>query len=127
MPPITSIDQVDVVAGDQACGVGGEQPVGDVDLARRVEAAYGDADQLDRRAHAGGEVAGLLGEQPHHLRARPSRSRARPPSACALRWSRLTDTSPTSVANRSSSVSRRTTTRAAPSRTAITGGRSAWL
>ena len=71
--------QVDVAAGDQAVRVGGEQPVGHVDVARRVEAAYGDADQLDRRADPGGEVAGLLGEQPHHLRADRRRSPAGPP------------------------------------------------
>ena len=62
-------DQVDVVAGDQPRGVGGQQPLGDLDLARRVEPAYGDTDELDRGAHPGRQVAGLLLQQPHHLRA----------------------------------------------------------
>ena len=116
-------DDVHVVAGDQRGGVGGEQPVGHVDLAGRVEAAYGDADQLDRLADPRLEVAGLLLQEADHLRSRPTRSRARPPSRSLLSHSGT----PMSVANRSSSVSRRTSTRATPSRTATTGGRSAWL
>ena len=69
--------QVDVVAGHQARGVGGEQPLGDVDLARRVDPAYGDPDQLDRGAHPGRQVAGLLGAAAAPPASRPSRSPAR--------------------------------------------------
>ncbi len=117
-------DQVDVVARDQGRRVGGEQPFGHLDLARRVEPAHGDADQVDRRAHARGQVAGLLLEQPHHLGAHRAAAEHRDlePSVVHQR-----QPIPTSVASRSSSVSRRTTTRDSPSRTATTGGRSAWL
>ncbi|CAB4723534.1 unannotated protein [freshwater metagenome] len=115
--------QVDVVACHQALGVGGEQALGHVDVAGRVEAAYGDAGQLDRRADARRQVARLLAEQTHHLRAHRAAAQHRHLERCEV----LHQSSPTSVANRSSSVSRRTTTRATPSRTAITGGRSAWL
>ncbi len=60
-------DQVDVVARHEAGGVRGQQPVGYVDLARRVDAAYGDPDELDRRAHARLEVVGLLLQEPDDL------------------------------------------------------------
>ena len=74
MPPITSTTRSTSSRGDQAVGVGGQQPVGDVDVARRVEAAYGDADQLDGCADPSGQVAGLLGQQSDHLR--PDRAAA---------------------------------------------------
>ena len=60
---------VDVVAGDQGLGVGGEQVLGQVDVARQAEPAYGDAGQLDRGADARREVAGLLVQQPGDLGA----------------------------------------------------------
>ena len=91
----------------------------------RVEAAHGDPDQLDGRPDAGLEVAGLLLQEAHHLE--PTEPQ---PSSGHLDGSPVCSTPehhPTSVASRSSSVSRRTTTRATPSRTATTGGRSAWL
>ena len=62
-------DDVHVVAGDQRGRVGGEQPLGHLDLAGRVEAAYGDADQLDRLADPRLEVTGLLLQEADHLRA----------------------------------------------------------
>ncbi len=117
-------DEVDVVAGDERLGVGGEQALGDVDVARRVDASYGDPDELDRRADAGLEVVGLLEKQADHLR---------PDGAAAQHGhlhragSLVSATAPMSVASRSSSVSRRSSTVVAPSRTATTGGRSAWL
>ena len=100
-------------------------------LAGGVEAAHGHAAQLDRGPDARGQVVGLLVQQPHHLRADgaaaedrdPEGPAGRVPAACGAAHGAI----PTSVANRSSSVSRRTTTRATPSRTATTGGRSAWL
>ena len=117
-------DQVDVVAGHESRGVGGQQPLGHVHVTRRVEASYGDADELDRRAHAGGQVVVLLAEQPHHLRAdRTAAEHRHLERALVL----LVHETPTSVANRSDSVSRRSTVNVFPSRTPITGGRSAWL
>ena len=125
---LDATDDLDDEVGprDQLLRVGREQAVGDLHLARRVEPAYGDAHELERRAHARGQVTGLLVEQAHHLRAHRSAAEHRD----LQRWSslsRLHQRSPTSVANRSASVSRRTITRATPSRTLITGGRSAWL
>ena len=68
MPPITSMTTSTPEATSPAASVVSRW-AGHVDLAARVEAAYGDADQLDRRPHPGLEVGGLLGEQPHHLAA----------------------------------------------------------
>ena len=62
-------DDVDVAPGHQRLGVGGEQLLGKVDVARDTEAAYGDTDQLHGRADARGEVAGLLVQQPCDLGA----------------------------------------------------------
>ena len=68
----------------------------------------------------GSQVTGLLGQQPHHVR---------PDHAAAQHGDvqRIHSRTPRSVASRSSTVSRRTIVVATPSRTATTGGRSAWL
>ena len=104
--------------------VGREQLVGHVDVARRVEAAYGDADQLDRRADPRGQVVGLLVQQPHHLD---------PTDAAAQQRHLQVRLSP---AHRHTHVGRQQVLlglpcaarpRVFPSRTAITGGRSTWL
>ena len=102
-----------------------------------VRAAHGHPDQLDGRAHPGREIGGLLAQQPHDLapdRAAAEhrdadRSSVYPPRR--LRELRLLP-SPgthraTSRRKRSSSVSRRSSTRAAPSRTATTAGRGSRL
>ena len=62
-------DEVDVLAGHQPGRVGREQPVGHLDLARGVDASYGDPGQLDRPPDPGREVAGLVEDEPHHLAA----------------------------------------------------------
>ena len=62
-------DEVDVVARDQRGGVGGEQRRVDGQVAVPLRAADGDADQLERRADPGGEVVGLLVQQPDDLGA----------------------------------------------------------
>ena len=116
--------QVDVVAGDEPGGVRGEQSPGDLDLAGRVQPSYGDADQLDGSADPGGQVVVLLGQQTDHLGADRTAAQNRHLQCAHVT---LTHETPTSVANRSSSVSRRMTVNVVPSRTPITGGRSAWL
>ena len=98
------------------------RPGGTVDLARRVETAYGDAGELQRRPDPGGEVAGLL--QSRRTTCEPTEPQ---PSTATFSGLSFTASAPTSVASRSSSVSRRTITRTSPSRTATTGGRSRWL
>ena len=115
---------VDVVTRHQPDRVGGQQPVGDLDVAGRVEATYGHADELDRRTHARGQVVTLLGQQSHHLGADRAATQH-----CHLERAlvRAVHETPTSLANRSASVSRRNTVKVFPSRTPITGGRSAWL
>ena len=102
--------------------VGGQQSVEILDVAGRVEPAHGDADQSTSAREPSGQVAPAP-EQAHHLRADRPAAQHRHTEPPAI----VHETSPTSVANRSSSVSRRTTTRATPSRTATTGGRRAWL
>ena len=113
---------VDVVAGHEPGDVGGEQPVGQVDVTRRVEASYADSHQLDPGADPRGQVVALLGQQADHLGPdRPAAEHGH------LESSLVHEETPTSVANRSASVSRRSTVKVFPSRTPITGGRSAWL
>ena len=70
-----------------------------------AEPADRDAGQLQRRADPGGQVVGLLVQQPDHLAARPCRSRS---SARRAQASTLHSRHPD--ASRSSSVSRRTIT-----------------
>ena len=103
--------------------VGGEEPVGDVDLARGVDTTYGHPGQLHGTPDPGREVTGLFLDQSHHLGA----DHTAPENCHPQRLLALIHLAPTSVANKSSSVSRLSTARAMPSRTAITGGRSAWL
>ena len=124
LDPADHLDHdVDVVALDQTERVGGEQRRSTGRSPRsRPGRRTAIADQLQRGADAGGQVVGLLVQQPYHLRPDRRRSRAsRPgPTSPHIRY-------PTSSARRSSSVSRRTITRDPPSRTATTGGRGTWL
>ena len=61
---------VDVVAGGQGLRVGGEQGWVDREVARAPPGAtYRDAGQLERAAHPGGQVVGVLREQPGDLAA----------------------------------------------------------
>ena len=69
MPPITSTTTSTSSRATRPAASVVSSPVGHLDLARRVEPAYGDADQLDRRADPGLEVAGLLLQEADHLRA----------------------------------------------------------
>ena len=69
MPPITSTTRSTSSRATRPAASVVSSSVGHVDVARRVEPAYGDPDQLDRRADPRGEVAGLLVQQPHDLRA----------------------------------------------------------
>ena len=111
-------DHVDVVALDQPERVGREQP--GVDRQRSPVAtgpADRDADQLQRRADPGGQVLGLLVQEADHLAT----------DGAAPQQRNLDHHHPTSNAIRSASVSRRTISRACPSRTATTGGRGTWL
>ncbi|GGR66091.1 hypothetical protein GCM10010197_37030 [Nocardioides luteus] len=48
-------------------GVRGEQLGGHLDVARGVEAAYGHAPDLQRRAHSGSEISVALEQEPDHL------------------------------------------------------------
>ena len=74
-----------------------------------------------RGADPGGQVLGLVVQQADHFRADGA-------AAEQGEADRGFDYAhPTSNASRSSSVSRRTITREAPSRTATTGGRGTWL
>ena len=54
-------------------------PRGDLGVALRVGPAYGDPDQLDRRADPRGQVAGLLVQQPDHLAAHGAAPEQREP------------------------------------------------
>ena len=99
---------VDVVALDQAERVGGEQRRVDRQVAAVAAGpAHGDADELQRGADPGGQVVGLLVQQPDHLGA-DGAAAEQAPAGPAISQS----THPTSNASRSSSVSRRTITRA---------------
>jgi hypothetical protein len=50
-------------------GVGGEQLCRNLGITLQLGAAYGHADQLDRRTDPGGQVVGLLVQEPDHLAA----------------------------------------------------------
>src|SRR5262249_38683036 len=113
-------DDIHVVAFDQAQRVRGE----DIGPNREqppvpVRAPHTDPDQLERRSDPGGQIVGLVVQQPYHPGADN-------PAAEARNLDR-THAPPMSNARRSSSVSRRTITRTAPSATATTGGLGTWL
>ena len=116
-------------------GVGGEQVRGDVGVVRR--AADGDPGHLDRTSDAGGQVVGLLGDEPQHLAADGAAAQqrdlqrlrhGRAPTGCSGAGcdgagdGASTPASTASRANTSDSVCRRTISVAAPSFTATTGG-----
>jgi hypothetical protein len=112
---------VDVVALDQAERVGGEQVFLDGKVtALAAEPPDRDADDLQRGADPGRQVVSLMVQQADDFRADGA-------AAQEGQADRFTHAHPTSNASRSSSVSRRTITREAPSRTATTGGRGTWL
>ena len=134
MPPITSTTTSTSVAGHQRLGVGGEQLGGQVGVALEAQAAYGDADELDRGADPGGQVVGLLVDQAGHLGTHDPAAQQGYADRALVRLlsthrgqSSIRAPGPTSSLNRSSTVSRRSTTLVAPSLTATTGGRRAWL
>ena len=81
--------------------------------------------ELEPRAGPHGEVVGLLGEQPRDLGADDAAAEQRHPEHLA--GFIFAKAHPTSNRSRSSSVSRRTISRAAPSATATTPGRGRWL
>ena len=126
----------DVGAGDELLGVRGEQRGVDRHVgARPLRAAHGDADQLELRAHPGGEVVGVLDEPgrdggPHDAAAEQGDAQG---GTGFVRHGGVhllavgPHASATSRASRSSMVSRRTSTRERPPRTATTGGRGVWL
>jgi hypothetical protein len=70
-------DDVHVVAGDQGLGVGREQGGVDVGVALAAQPAHRHARQLHRRADPGGQVVGLLAQQPHDLRPHHSAAQQR--------------------------------------------------
>ena len=86
-----------------------------------LRAAHRHPDQLHSGAGPRGQLTGLLAQQPHHLAADGAAAQQRNPDR-ARRVHRAT-----SSRNWSSSVSRRSSTRAAPSRTATTAGRGSRL
>ena len=134
MPPITSMTTSARV--DQLVGVGGEERGVDGHVgARPLRPAHGDADQLERGAHPGGEVVGVLDEPggdggPDDTAAEQRDAQG---GTGFVRHGGVhllavgAHASATSRASRSSMVSRRTSTRERPPRTATTGGRGVWL
>ena len=52
---------------DQGLGVGGEQLVRQLDVARGVDVAHGDAAQLQAGAGAGGQGVGVVKQNPRNL------------------------------------------------------------
>jgi hypothetical protein len=60
-------DDIDVVPADQPGGVRGQQAGGDLRMTSRP--ADGNRDQVQLGADPGGQLVGLLGQQPHDLRA----------------------------------------------------------
>ena len=131
MPPITSTT---TSTSGRVTSAGASVVSSSPQLGVPVRAAHGHPDQLDGRAHPGREIGGLLAQQPHDLA--PDRAAAQhrdadrgsvhPPRRLRLPASPGTHRA-TSRRNRSSSVSRRNSTRAAPSRTATTAGRGSRL
>ena len=152
MPPITSTTRSTSSRATRPGGVGGQQLGGHVDLALRVRPAYGDADELDRDADPGGQVVGLLAQQPDHLAAHRAAARAGPASAACHHglvhlitrcssmsgssgWPGRVDPAASAAWSAPASVREQIVLGLAahdapvarPSRTATTGGRSAWL
>ncbi len=108
-------DHVDVVAGDQRLGVGGEQFLRQAAIA--VDAPDRDSAQLQTCADSGFEVGRVLADDPStSLPTVPSRETATRWRAAPIRWSLRN-----SKLSRSSTVSLRKIRREAPSRTATTG------
>ena len=114
----------DVGADDEGFGIGREELARQVGLARRVDVADRDADELERGARAVGQLVPVLEQQRGDLRADGSGTQQRHPQSAVVDHSAPSVASrPASRASRSSMVSPRTITRAEPSRTATTGGR----
>ena len=138
----------DVSAGDQVLGVRREEGRVQPEVAPvAAGAAHRDADDVERAPDPGGEVVAVLGQQPgdggSHDAAAEQRDAQRfvrsglahgvdPAVRPPHRDGHVSESGhrpghPTSRASRSSTVSRRTRTRACPSLTATTGGRGVWL
>ena len=112
---------VHVGPGRQPHRVGRQQR--GVDAGTRVrQPPHRDAGELEPRAGPHREFGRLRAQQPGDLGADDAAAEQRHPEHLAIWLSH-----PTSNRSRSSSVSRRTISRAAPSRTATTPGRGRWL
>ncbi len=120
----------DVGTEDERLGVGREQLARDGRVARRIEIAHGHARELDAGADAGGELVLVRQQLVGDLGADAARAQQGDAEVAVLDhgvspwggvagacWAR------TSRRSRSVSVSPRTSSRAAPSRTATTAGR----
>ena len=118
---LEAADQLDDDVGteDQRLGVGGDQVLRDVGGALRLRVAHGDTHQLEAGADAAGEFVAVLEQQGCHLGSHGSGAEDGDTQVAVFDHVRHSHVS----ASRSSSVSRRTMTRAAPSRTATTAGR----
>ncbi len=109
----------DVRAEDERLGVGGEELARDVGGTYGVQVPDGHADQLQARTRTGGELVAVLEQQRRDLRTDAAAAEDGDPEVAVLDHART----PISLLRRSSSVSPRTISRAAPSSTATTGGR----
>ncbi len=127
----------DVRAQDERLGVGREELVRKVRVARGIEIAHGDAGELETGPRPVGELGAVFEEEGGDLRTHGTCPEEGDPQAavvdhalrsfcCALSSAGATVT-PRSRARRSSMLSPRTMTRAVPARTATTGGRGTTL
>ena len=125
----------DVGADDEPLSIRREEFAREVCVARRVDVAHRDADEVECRAGAVGELV-LVGEQqrshlrPHGAGAQQGDAEAAVvghadsfPAEVARDEAETSALTPRSRARRSSIVSPRTITRAVPRETATTGGR----
>ena len=107
-------DEVDVGIDDDRVRITGQQPVAQLDVAILRQGAYGDAADIEAQAGPCLDVVGLIDHQSHEGGA--DVAAAEHPDAhhvlgCHDEAIYLGCRQPTSVASRSSTVSRRTTSR----------------
>ena len=115
----------DVGADDEGLGIRREELARQVGVARGVDVAHRDADELERGAGAVGELVAVLAQQRGDLGADGSGAEQCDAQAAVVGHAVPSEVgcTPASRASRSSTVSPRTMTRASPPRTATTGGR----
>src|SRR5690606_30191150 len=113
----------DVRAEDERLRIGGQQLARELHRARSVEVPHRDADELETGADPLGQLGTVLQELRGHLRADVAGTQERDPQVAVLDHAVAPPSRATSRAKRSSSVSPRTMSRAAPSATATTAGR----